>query len=93
MEKWRWVMSTVFERVRKIIVQELHVDEKQVVPEAAFVADLGADSLSMVQFIMIMEEEFVRNGKPLDMTDEEAEKIVTVQDVLDYLKDHGFRDE
>ena len=85
-------MSTVFERVRKIIVDQLGVDEEQVVPSASFVDDLNADSLDLVELIMSLEEEFIKDGKTLEISDEDAEKIVTVQDAIDYLKDLGIED-
>ena len=81
-------MATTFERVRKLIVEQLGVDEEQVVPSASFVDDLNADSLDLVELIMSMEEEFSK-----EISDEDAEKIVTVQDAIDYLKDHGIGDE
>lgn len=86
-------MATVFERVRKIIVEQLGVEEDQVLPNASFVDDLNADSLDLVELIMSMEEEFSKDGKPLEISDEDAEKIVTVQDAVDYLKDLGIEDE
>ena len=86
-------MATVFERVRKIVVEQLGVDEEQVVPSASFVEDLNADSLDLVELIMSMEEEFGKDGKTLEISDEDAEKIVTVQDAIDYLKDLGIEDE
>jgi len=86
-------VATVFERVRKIIVEQLGVDEEQVVPSASFVEDLNADSLDLVELIMSMEEEFGKDGKALEISDEDAEKIVTVQDAVDYLKDLGIEDE
>ncbi len=86
-------MATVFERVRNIIVNQLGVDPEQVVPSASFVDDLNADSLDLVELIMSMEEEFSKDGKPLEISDEDAEKIVTVQDAVDYLKDLGIEDE
>ncbi|MGD0765876.1 MAG: acyl carrier protein [Dehalococcoidia bacterium] len=85
-------MATVFERVRKIIVDQLGVDEEQVVPNASFVDDLNADSLDLVELIMSMEEEFSKDGTALEISDEDAEKIVTVQDAIDYLKDLGIED-
>ena len=85
-------MATVFERVRKIIVEQLGVDEDQVVPNASFVDDLNADSLDLVELIMSMEEEFSKDGNALEISDEDAEKIVTVQDAIDYLKDLGIED-
>jgi acyl carrier protein len=85
-------VATVFERVRKIIVDQLGVDEEQVVPNASFVDDLNADSLDLVELIMSMEEEFSKDGTALEISDEDAEKIVTVQDAIDYLKDLGIED-
>jgi acyl carrier protein len=86
-------LATVFERVRKIIIEQLGVDEEQVVPSASFVDDLNADSLDLVELIMSMEEEFSKDGKSLEISDEDAEKIVTVQDAIDYLKDLGIEDQ
>jgi len=86
-------VGTVFERIRKIIVDQLGVDEEQVVPSASFVEDLNADSLDLVELIMSMEEEFGKDGKTLEISDEDAEKIVTVRDAVDYLKDLGIEDE
>jgi acyl carrier protein len=86
-------VATVFERVRKIVVEQLGVDEEQVVPSASFVEDLNADSLDLVELIMSMEEEFGKDGKALEISDEDAEKIVTVQDAVDYLKDLGIEDD
>ena len=85
-------MATVFERVRKIVVDQLGVEESQVVPSASFVDDLNADSLDLVELIMSMEEEFSKDGNALEISDEDAEKIVTVQDAIDYLKDLGIED-
>jgi acyl carrier protein len=85
-------VATVFERVRKIVIEQLGVDEGQVVPNASFIDDLNADSLDLVELIMSMEEEFSKDGKALEISDEDAEKIVTVQDAVDYLKDLGIED-
>ena len=74
-------MADVEERVRKIICEQLDVDEKDVVPEASFVDDLGADSLDQVELIMAMEETF-----DVSIPDEDAEKIGTVQEAIDYIK-------
>jgi acyl carrier protein len=74
-------MAELEEKVRKIICEQLNVAEKDVVPEASFVDDLGADSLDQVELIMAMEEEF-----DVSISDEEAEKIITVQDAIDYIK-------
>jgi acyl carrier protein len=74
-------MASVEEKVKKIICEQLDVPEEDVVPEASFVDDLGADSLDQVELIMAMEEEF-----DLSIPDEDAEKIATVQDAIDYIK-------
>ena len=71
---------SVHDKVKKIIAEKLSVDMSEVVPEASFVDDLGADSLDLVELIMSMEEEF-----EVDISDEDAEKIVTVQDAIDYI--------
>ena len=86
-------MPTVYERVRKIIVEQLGVEEEEVVPTASFVDDLNADSLDLVELIMTMEEEFGTDDNPVEISDEDAEKIVTVQDAVDYIKDRGIEDE
>lgn len=71
---------SIEDKVKKIIADKLSVDLEEVVPEASFVDDLGADSLDLVELIMSMEEEF-----DIDIPDEEAEKLVTVQDALNYI--------
>ncbi|MCA9832174.1 MAG: acyl carrier protein [Dehalococcoidia bacterium] len=84
-------MATVFDRVRAIVVEQLGVEEDEVVLGASFVDDLNADSLDLVELIMSLEEEF-NDGGELEISDEDAEKIATVQDAVDYLKDHGVED-
>ena len=86
-------MPTVYERVRKIIVEQLGVEEEEVVPTASFVDDLNADSLDLVELIMTMEEEFSDGDRTVEISDEDAEKIVTVQDAVDYIKDKGIDDD
>ncbi len=85
-------MATVFERVKKIVVEQLGVEEKDVVPTASFVDDLGADSLDLVEMIMAMEEAFSSPNQKIEIPDEDAEKIATVQDAVDYIKDQGIQD-
>jgi acyl carrier protein len=79
--------------VRKIVVDQLGVDEDEVVPSASFVDDLNADSLDLVELIMSLEEEFSAENRTVEISDEDAEKIVTVQDAVDYIKDRGIEDE
>ena len=86
-------MATIFERVKAIIVEQLGVEEKEVVPSASFVDDLGADSLDLVELIMSLEEEFSNPTRKIEIPDEDAEKIITVQDAVDYIKDLGIQDE
>ena len=86
-------MATVLVRLGKIVVEQLGVEEKEVVPSASFVDDLGADSLDLVELIMAMEEEFSNSSRKVEIPDEDAEKIVTVQDAIDYIKDLGIKDE
>ena len=76
-------MSSVEERVAKIVVEQLGVDKDQVKPEASFVDDLGADSLDTVELVMALEEEF-----ETEIPDEEAERITTVQLAIDYINEH-----
>lgn len=77
-------MSSIEERVAKIIVEQLGVKPEDVKPEASFVEDLGADSLDTVELVMALEEEF-----ETEIPDEEAEKINTVQSAVDYIKKHS----
>ena len=73
----------VFEKVKRIIVEQLGVAETAVTMEASFIDDLGADSLDIVELIMALEEEF-----DIEIPDADAEKVVSVGDVVDYIKDH-----
>ena len=86
-------MATTYERVRALIVEQLGVDESQVTPNASFVDDLNADSLDLVELIMSMEEEFSGDGTDIEISDEDAEKIQSVQDAIDYLHDLGIDDD
>ncbi|MFV9989158.1 MAG: acyl carrier protein [Coxiella endosymbiont of Dermacentor nuttalli] len=77
-------MATVEERVKKIIVEQLGVKEEEVTNDVSFVDDLGADSLDTVELVMALEEQF-----DTEIPDEEAEKITTVQQAIDYIKSHS----
>ncbi|MEK7778319.1 MAG: acyl carrier protein [Chloroflexota bacterium] len=85
-------MATVLERVKKIVADRLGADEESVVPGASFTDDLNADSLDLVELIMALEEEFSQEGQQLEIPDEDAEKITTVQQAVDYLKAKGVKD-
>ena len=77
-------MSSIEERVKKIVVEQLDVGEDSVTNEASFVDDLGADSLDTVELVMALEEEF-----ECEIPDEEAEKITTIQQAIDYVNAHS----
>ncbi len=77
-------MAAVEEKVKQIIVEQLGVDEAEVTPTASFVDDLGADSLDVVELVMAFEEAF-----EIEIPDEDAEKIKTVQEAMDYITKHA----
>ena len=85
-------MASVFERVRDLVTEQLGVEEDQVVFGASFIDDLNADSLDLVELIMSFEEEFSTDENSLEISDEDAEKIRSVQDAVDFLKDAGVED-
>ncbi|HEX7102990.1 MAG TPA: acyl carrier protein [Nitrolancea sp.] len=76
--------SSVFERVQSVVSEQLGVDLEKVTPEAEFVQDLNADSLDLVELIMQLEEEF-----GVEISDEQAESIVTVGDAFEFIQEHG----
>ncbi len=77
-------MATIQERIKQIVAEQLGVDEDQVTNEASFMDDLGADSLDTVELVMALEEEF-----DIEISDEDAEKIQTVQDAIDYVSENS----
>ena len=85
-------MSTVLERVQAVVADKLSVETDEVVPDASFTEDLNADSLDLVELIMAFEEEFGTDDTPIEISDEDAEGITTVQAAIDYLKEHGVSD-
>ena len=76
-------MSTIEERVKKVVEDQLSVNQDQITPEASFIYDLGADSLDTVELVMALEEEF-----GVEIPDEEAEKITKVGEAIDYISAH-----
>ena len=85
-------MATVFERVRDIASDKLSVDPDDIKPESSFTEDLDADSLDVVELVMALEEEFSTDEQPLEISDEEAESIRTVQNAIDFLGGKGVTD-
>ena len=78
------------DRVKSIVADKLGVEEAQVIPSASFMNDLDADSLDLVELIMAFEEEFSTDDSPVEISDEDAENILTVQDALDFLTKIGI---
>jgi acyl carrier protein len=85
-------VAVIFDRLKPIIVEQLGVEESEVVPTARFAEDLGADSLDLVELIMAIEEKFSTPDKKVEIPDTEAEKILTVQDAIEYIKKMGIPD-
>ena len=81
-------MSSIEERVIKMVAEQLGVKEEDIKATSSFVEDLGADSLDTVELIMALEEEFSEGDAKLEISDEDAEKIVTVQDAVDFITDN-----
>ena len=86
-------MATLLERVQEVVADKLGVEKSVVVTGASFTEDLNADSLDLVELIMAFEEEFSTEDNTIEITDEDAERITTVQMSIDYLKEHGVKDE
>jgi acyl carrier protein len=86
-------VATVFERVKRVITEQLGVKEEDIALKASFVDDFNADSLDLVELIMALEEEFSNPNKKVEIPDEDARKIVTVGDAVEYIKDSGIEDE
>jgi acyl carrier protein len=84
--------AATYDKLRKIVVDQLGVQENEVVPTAKFAEDLGADSLDLVELIMAIEEGFSTPEKKVEIPDTDAEKLLTVQDAIDYLKKLGIVD-
>ena len=85
-------MPTVYGRVKKVVIEQLGVDDPQVVANASFADDLNADSLDLVELIMALEEEFSEGDQAFQISDEDAEKIRTVQETVAFIKSRGIQD-
>ena len=85
-------MTTVYNRVKTIVVDRLGVEEDEVTESASFIENLSADSLDLVELIMAFEEEFSTGDAQLEISDEDAANIATVSDAVTYLKEHGVTD-
>jgi acyl carrier protein len=84
--------TATYDKLKKIVVDQLGVQESEVVPTAKFAEDLGADSLDLVELIMAIEEGFTTPEKKIEIPDADSEKLLTVQDAIDYLKKLGIVD-
>jgi len=80
---------SLLNRVQQIVAEKLSVDESDVIPDASFTEDLNADSLDLVELIMAFEEEFSSDDVEIEISDEDAENITTVQAAIDYLRENG----
>ena len=85
-------LASLMERVQEVVAEKLSVDESEVVPDASFTEDLNADSLDLVELIMAFEEEFSTDDVTLEISDEDAENILTVQQAVDYLVANGIEE-
>ena len=85
-------MPTVYDRVKEIVVDKLGVEEEDVRESSSFVENLNADSLDLVELIMAFEEEFSSDVSQLEISDEDAGNIATINDAVTYLKEHGVQD-
>ena len=83
---------SLLEKVQAVVAEKLSVDESEVLPGASFTDDLIADSLDLVELIMAFEEEFSSDDVAIEISDEDAESITTVQAAIDYLRDNGVED-
>ncbi len=86
-------MASVFDRMKAIIVDQLGVKDEEVVLSASFIEDFNADSLDLVELMMALEEEFSGPNQKLEIPDDDARRIVTVKDAVDYIVNLGIEDE
>jgi acyl carrier protein len=85
-------VATIFERLKKLIAEQLDTEEKELTPETSFTDDLNVDSLDLIELITAMEEKFSTPQRKLEISDEDAEKMHTVQDAVAYLRDQEIED-
>jgi acyl carrier protein len=85
-------MATILQRLRKVISEQLGVDEDPIEPSASFVEDLNIDPEDLAELITAVEEKFSTRNRQLEISDEDIEGIVTVQDLIDCLRDYGVED-
>jgi acyl carrier protein len=82
----------IFERLKRVVMEQLGVKEEEVVPVASFAKDLGADSIELIELVMSLEEEFSTLSQKIEIPDGDLGRIVTVQNAVDYLRDLGIED-
>lgn len=87
------IVASVFDRVKAIIVDQLGIKEEEVVPGASFIEDFNADSLDLVELMMGLEEEFSSSNKKVEIPDEDARRIISVKDAVDYITNLGIEDD
>tara|TARA_B100001013_G_C24385285_1_gene353765 strand:+ start:210 stop:470 length:261 start_codon:yes stop_codon:yes gene_type:complete len=85
-------MASIFDRIKPIIADKLVVDEDKIELNKEFAKDLNADSLDLVELVMALEEEFSTGSNKIEIADEDAENILSVQNAVDYLREHGVDD-
>lgn len=85
-------MATIFERLKRLIAEQLDTEEKELTPETSFTDDLNVDSLDLIELITAMEEKFSTPQRKLEISDEDAEKMHTIQDAVTYLRDQEIED-
>lgn len=86
-------MATIFERLKRVVMERLGVDEDQVAPTVSFIQDLNADSIELVELVMAIEDEFSNSSRKIEIPDEALEKLATIQDVVSYLRGLGVSDD
>ena len=85
-------MATIFERLKRLIAEQLDTEEKELTPETSFTDDLNVDSLDLIELITAMEEKFSTPQRKLEISDEDAEKMHSIQDAVTYLRDQEIED-